>query len=299
MNQIASADPPQAPGLRHRYIDAGGLRVHLAEAGEGEPILLLHGWPQHHYMWRGVMARLAPSYRLLAPDLRGFGWTAAPGKGYDGETFARDQIALLDALGVDRVKVIGHDWGGWTSFLLGLRHPDRIDRMIVCNAPHPWPRVRARTLSQIPRSFYAAINAAPVLGPLLHRRTWMPRAAFRFGLPDGIYTEEEIAAFVESFRDPARAQAMSELYRYYYRVFAETARGGFRDMRLTVPTLMLFGSRDRFISEQLIEAEVGELADELRFEYVPDAGHFIVDEKPDLVSERAREFFSAGAELTG
>jgi pimeloyl-ACP methyl ester carboxylesterase len=293
MNPTGLTDPPQAPGVSHRYVDAGGLRVHLAEAGRGEPVLLLHGWPQHHYMWRDVMARLAPSYRLLAPDLRGFGWTAAPRQGYDGETFARDQIALLDALEIDRVKLIGHDWGGWTSFLLGLAHPDRVERMIVCNAPHPWPRVGARTLSQIPRSSYAAIIAAPGLGPLLHRRTWLPRAALR--LPKGIYTEEEIETFVDRFRDPARAQAMSALYRYYHRVFAEAARGGYRDRRLRVPTLLLFGKRDRFISERLVEGGAGDRADDLRLEYVPDAGHFVVDEKPELVSERALEFFGAGS----
>ena len=113
------AAPPEIPGVEHRYVDAGGLRVHVAEAGEGDPVLLLHGWPQHHYMWRGVIERLAPQYRLLAPDLRGFGWTDTPDTGYDGETFASDQVALLDALEIERVKVVGHDWGGCSGF--GIR----------------------------------------------------------------------------------------------------------------------------------------------------------------------------------
>ena len=88
--------------VTHRLIDAGGLRVNLLEAGEGDPILLLHGWPQTNELWRRVLDRLAPEFRMLAPDLRGFGSTEAPGRGYDGETFARDQIALLDALGSSR-----------------------------------------------------------------------------------------------------------------------------------------------------------------------------------------------------
>src|ERR671924_2137148 len=124
-------------------------------------------------MWRRVIESLAPRHRLLAPDLRGFGWTEAPGHGYDGETFARDQVALLDALGTERVKVIGHDWGGWVAFLLGLRHADRIERMVVLSSPHPWPRLSPRGLGQLPRSWYAFVNAAPGLGRFVHRHPAM------------------------------------------------------------------------------------------------------------------------------
>ena len=79
-------------------------------------------------MWRRVIGALRDERRLLAPDLRGFGWSEAPGHGYDGETFAADQVALLDALGIERAFVVGHDWGGWTAILLGLLHPDRVER---------------------------------------------------------------------------------------------------------------------------------------------------------------------------
>jgi pimeloyl-ACP methyl ester carboxylesterase len=290
---MSATPPPEVPGVTHRYVDAGGLGVHLAEAGEGEPVLLLHGWPQHHYMWRALIERLAPSYRLLIPDLRGFGWTDAPGDGYDGETFARDQVALLDALEIERVKVIGHDWGGWTAFLLGIRHPERVERMVVLNCPHPWPRISLRGIGQLPRSWYAAVNAAPGLGRFVHRHPAMPRMVLRFGAARGTFTSQEIALYADTFREPGRAQAMSELYRYYHRVFLQSARGGFRSDRLTVPTLLLFGKRDRAIDYRLVEPDVGDRADDLRVELVPDAGHFIVDEQPELVSERANEFFSS------
>src|SRR5919109_2133279 len=244
---------------------------------------MFHGWPQHHYMWRRVIESLAPRHRLLAPDLRGFGWTDAPGDGYDGETFARDQVALLDALEIERVKVIGHDWGGWTTFLLGLRHPERVERMIVCNVPHPWPRLRLRALGQLPRAWYAAVNATPGLGPFLHRNGAMPRTILRFGTVGRAFTPEEIASYADSYRDPARARAMRDLYRYYHRVFLDALRGGFRSNRLTVPTLLLFGKRDRFISYRIAQEAVGDRADDFRVEFVPDAGHFIVDEQPELV----------------
>jgi len=95
--------PPPLPGVEHRHVDAGGLCMHIAEAGEGEggrdPILLVHGWPQHHYEWRGVIPLLtAAGRRVIAPDLRGFGWTGAPPGPVSAEVFAADLAALLDAL---------------------------------------------------------------------------------------------------------------------------------------------------------------------------------------------------------
>jgi pimeloyl-ACP methyl ester carboxylesterase len=121
----------------------------------------------------------------------------------------------------------------------------------------------------------------------------MPRTILRFGAPAHTFTPDEIELYADTFREPARAQAMSELYRYYQRVFLEAIRGGFRSDRLTVSTLLLFGKRDRAIDYRLVEPDVGDRADDLRVELVPDAGHFIVDEQPELVSERANEFFSS------
>jgi pimeloyl-ACP methyl ester carboxylesterase len=288
------AEPPPIEGVEHRYVDARGLRVHLAQAGEGDPVLLLHGWPQHHYMWHRVIERLAPRFRLLAPDLRGFGWTEAPGHGYDAETFARDQVALLDALGIDRVKLVGHDWGGWTGFLLGLSHPDRVERMVVCNAPHPWPRLTPGLALQAWRTLYAPINAMPGLGPFLHARAGFVERVLRFASPGHRFTDEELASYAQQFRDPARARAASKLYRYYLRAFASALRGAWRWQRLDVPTVLLFGKQDGGIPHRLVEGGVGpHHAGELRVELIPDAGHFIVDEQPELISERALKFFAA------
>ena len=180
--------------MSERQVDAGGLRVNLLEAGEGDPVLLLHGWPQNNRMWRGLITRLSPHYRLLAPDLRGFGGTDAPGTGYDGDTFARDQIALLDALGLERVKLIGHDWGGWTAFLLGLNFPERIERMIVVDAPHPWPRLRPSLLLELWRSWYAAVLGTPGLGPALLRRRGLVKEVLSRGTAPGTFSSAELDA---------------------------------------------------------------------------------------------------------
>jgi len=284
---------PAAEGVEHRFVEANGIRIHVAEAGspDARPVLLLHGWPQHWYMWRRVMATLRGEFRLLAPDLRGFGWSEAPGNGYDGETFAADQVALLDALGIERAHVVGHDWGGWVAFLLGILHASRVDRMVVCNAPHPWPRLSPSIAIEAWRSWYTWIIAAPVLGRWVLRQRWIASRYLGTGNVQVPFTDREIDAYAESFQDPARAQAVVELYRYYQRALREGVRGRWRQHRLTAPTLLLFGERDISLTPKLLPG-YEPYTDDMRVELVSDSGHFVVDEKPELVIGRTREWLA-------
>ncbi len=286
-------DLPEVEGVRHRFVDADGLAVHIAEAGDEDapPILLLHGFPQHWLMWRGVIEQLAPQFRLIAPDLRGFGWTEAPGNGYDGETFATDQVHLLDALEIESIKVIGHDWGGWTSFLLGIEHPERVERMIVCNSPHPWPNVEPRLALELWRSWYALAVATPVLGPRLLERTSFAAGILRRGNIGTPFDPGELEAYMDRLREPSRAHAVSSLYRYYLRSFTNGLRGSWEAKRLDVPTLLLFGEKDLYVTPRALPG-YEKHAPEMELEMVADSGHFLVDEKPDLVARRALAFLS-------
>jgi pimeloyl-ACP methyl ester carboxylesterase len=235
------------------------------------------------------MSGLRSDARLLAPDLRGFGWSEAPGHGYDGETFAADQVALLDVLGVERALVIGHDWGGWTAMLLGLLHPERVERMIVCNSPHPWPNLSPRLLAEAWRSWYTWVIATPGLGRRALERGWIAHSILAHGNVGSPFTEAELKVYVDGFREPARANAIVHLYRYYQRALREALSRRWRDARLTVPALLLFGAADRYVSPRLLDGYEPH-ADEMRVELVGASGHFLVDEKPELVIERAREF---------
>src|ERR1700710_1755457 len=123
---------PALQGVEHHFLDVRGGSLHVAEMGDraGPPVLLLHGWPQHWWSWRELMPLLADRYRVLAMDLRGFGWSEATPRGYRKDELAEDVVGVLDALGVDRVNLVGHDWGGVIGFLLCLEHPDRISRFV-------------------------------------------------------------------------------------------------------------------------------------------------------------------------
>jgi len=278
-------DFPYVPGVEHRYVDAGRLRMHVAEAGAGEPLLMLHGWPQHWYLWRDVIPLLAPHARVICPDLRGFGWTAVARGGYDRETMARDVLALMDALGLERVRLAGHDWGGWIGFLLCLRHPGRIERFVACNILPPWPSRSLRAWLDVWRLGYMAALSLPWLGGRIGVRL------ARLGLEStGALSEAELDAFVDRLGGE-RARASELLYRtFLLREVGPVTAGRYIGMELRVPTLMLFGDRDVLQPVRAAEEAAARSA-AIELQLVGGASHFVVDERPELVAETALRFF--------
>ena len=284
-------EPPVLEGVTHHWVKARGIRFHVAEAGSGDdPVLLLHGWPQHWYEWRHLMPALAGRHRVLAMDLRGFGWSDAPRDGYEKENLAADVLAVLDELGLERVKLVGHDWGGWIGFLLCLRAPERFDRYLALNIAHPWIELR-KAAPHAWRFWYQQVVLAPGLGYQLHRRGRFVRSILRLGVSDSsIWDEETLAAFADNLAEPARARAAVQMYRVFnLREVVPVLRGRYADKRLTVPTRMLFGTEDEAIHPALL-AGYERHADDMQIELVPGCGHFIADERPELVAERARAF---------
>ncbi|MEX2106263.1 MAG: alpha/beta hydrolase [Solirubrobacterales bacterium] len=284
---------PDVEGVSHRYVTARGLRFHVAEAGAGEDVVLcLHGWPQHWYEWRHLMPALADRHRVLALDLRGFGWSDAPRDGYEKEDMATDVLAVLDELGLDRVKLVGHDWGGWIGFLLCLRAPQRFERYLALNIATPWPNRRA-TVTEAWRFYYQWLILAPGLGYRLHRSgKLVPKVLVGASTVREAWEPETIAAFADNLAEPDRARAAVQMYRVFnLREVLPVARGRYQDQRLTVPTLLLFGTDDAALRPSML-AGYQRHADEMRVELVPGCGHFIADERPDLVAARAREFFA-------
>jgi pimeloyl-ACP methyl ester carboxylesterase len=288
---------PQLDGVEHRYVHARGLRTHVAEAGEGPPLLLLHGWPQHWWCWRRVIPRLAEHHRVLAADLRGQGWTDAPASGYEKEALASDVLSLLDALGLERVRLIGHDWGGWVGFLLCLRAPERFERYVALNTGHPWPSADARNLLSLWRFAYQLVIAAPAAGPWLLRTQAerLVERALRGGAvrPD-TFSDDDVHIFADRLRDPARAEASALLYRtFILNEQLPIARGRYRSQRLRTPTRMLFGTQDPVLRPRMLEG-YEPYVDDMSVELVPDAGHFIAEDRPELVAQRANDFFLRG-----
>jgi pimeloyl-ACP methyl ester carboxylesterase len=285
--------PPDIPGSEHRFAeidtaDAGRIRVHYAEAGQGPPLLLLHGWPQHFWCWRRVVPLLAGDFRLICPDLRGFGWSDAPGRGYDSETFAADAVALLDALGIERVGLIGHDWGGFSSFLVALRHPGRVERLLAVSTPIPWLRPSPRAAAATWRTWYAWMLAG--MGrEAVRRRPGVAHMMIRRGAPADAIDESEAEVYAATLREPARAEATQQLYRSYVGSVLSMAARRYERVRLTVPTRLLVGRSDQAVPEVVVRGFEPH-ADDMRVELV-EGGHFLPEERPELVAREARELF--------
>jgi pimeloyl-ACP methyl ester carboxylesterase len=279
---------PDLPGVRHADHELPtGVRLHVAEAGDpGAPALLaVHGWPQHWWMWRGVIPALAETHRVICPDLRGFGWSGQPADGdFAKERIADDMLALLDALGVKRAGFLGHDWGGWTGWLLAIRAPERFSRLMLVSIGHPWTS-RARALLNVWRLLYQWPLAAPVLGPALVRDGRAVRALLRRSMD-----AEAVSVFADVLREPARAEASSRLYRdFQLRELPAFAAGRYAGARVELPVKLLFPRRDGAqhpaqlagVERHVPRAEVE----------VVDGGHLLPDEQPALVAERARAWF--------
>jgi pimeloyl-ACP methyl ester carboxylesterase len=267
-----------------------GTRLHVAEAGAGPPLVLLHGWPQHWWAWRRVLGPLAQEHRVLCPDLRGLGWSDAPPGDYAKEAWATDVLGLLDALGLERVAVAGHDWGGLVALLAALRAPERVRRVAALSIVHPWPRARLRGRRAATVLAYQAPLATPVVGEgLLRRAPGLVRELIRRGShPAAAWTREDLDAYAQPLRAPARARASSATYRtFLLRELPALGAGRYAGARLRVPVLMMTGADDPVVGPGALrglEAHAGSATVEI----VPRAGHFLPEEQPEAVLRALR-----------
>ena len=262
---------PAVPGVdvEHRFVEARGLRFHVATAGGGEPLVLLHGWPQHWWMWRLVLPALSERFRCIVPDLRGLGWSDAPRDGYEKANLARDVVAILDELGLQKVRLMGHDWGAYVTSILCSEHPGRIERAIALDIPPPWDT------RPDPRKLLGIAHVPFLSSPLGARLT--PFIATQV-LGMSTLDDQAIEEFVSSLRPPERRHASQS----YYRTFALRELPGAAVGRAARPKvdLRFYGGA----GDPVCRYSGG-------IELIAGAGHFLPEDKPDAVVERALAFF--------
>jgi pimeloyl-ACP methyl ester carboxylesterase len=286
------SDLPRVEGVEHGEVTVSGVRLHVAESGAGRPLVLLHGWPEHWYCWRHLVPLLAPHFRLICPDLRGFGWSEAPPGAYDKEQFAGDLLGLLDALGLDRVGLIGHDWGAWTGFLACLRAPERFEAFLALGISPPFAGAGPRSLVHAWRLAYQVVLAGPAGEPLLRTRPELVRRLITGGSRRReAWTAADLDTFARRLQEPDRARASMRLYRTFLtRELPAVAAGRYGHRRLRVPTRLIVGQSDPVIRPSMLRGIEGH-ADDIRASLVPDCGHFVPEEQPQLVAAAARDLF--------
>jgi pimeloyl-ACP methyl ester carboxylesterase len=265
-----------------RYVDTGDLRLHAVTGGDGPPLLLVHGWPQTWYAWRLLMPELARDFTVIAVDQRGIGLSGKPEDGYDTATLASDLVALMDALGHPRFAVYGTDVGMPIAYALAADHPDRIERLIVSEAPLPG-------ISPSPPLF---------LPPALNARLW--HLAFN-QLPkinEQLVTGREEIFFGAEFDASAGTNKLpGYAVRYYIDTLAADAdhlRGSFgfyraipatiaqnqqrKEQRLTLPVLAIGGGES---SGEGVGNTMKLAADDVQAMVIPGCGHWVAEQAPD------------------
>jgi pimeloyl-ACP methyl ester carboxylesterase len=286
--------PIEGAEVTHRFIDIGGLTVHVAEAGRGEPLVMLHGWPQNWWMWRKQIPLFARHFRVIVPDLRGFGWSEATERGYLKDELAEDFVRLVRALDYRQVRLLSHDWGGWIGFIASSKYPDLVSQHFATNIPPIWPKLSFRMIPATARLGYMVKISLPYFGPRMLTRNgdYVHYLLTRGGTRREGWTDFEKRVFSEQLKDPARAKASSKLYGgFLLREYLPLGLGKYRKYRMTTPTRILFGEKDFAIDLSWLRGHE-KYVDDLQIERVADAGHFIVDERPDLVNDRAMKFFT-------
>src|SRR4051794_20617455 len=310
MKQIRDADPaasagnptqmPELEGVRHRFLDLPGLRMHVAEAGQGEPVLLLHGAIQHWWAWHRVIPGLAEQHRVLALDLRGSGWTDVPAAGYTSRQMVADIVAALDALDIEQVRLVSTDMGVLPGYALCYDHPERVRSHAAIGVPPLSMKLGVRHVKMFLPVWHQQVGAIPGLAPALFARGRQPLSRHMledFSAPGKAPDPEAVEHYLARLRMPGRAQAASAMMRHL--VLPESmriARGTYRRTRLTMPTLVLAGAEDHAFPPALVEdllQTARPYVDSVEFGTVAGAAHYVADDSPDELVAHLRQFFSA------
>jgi pimeloyl-ACP methyl ester carboxylesterase len=285
---------PELDGVRHGYHEVNGFRQHVAEAGDpsADPLLMQHGWPQHWWCWHKVIPALAERYRVICPDLRGHGWSDAPAGDYNKPQFATDLIALLDVLGLEKVRLVGHDWGAMAGFLACLREPERFDRFLAIAISPPFPPDQGpKRFLNIWRLYYQLPLTLPVIAPRLVSRPNFLEVFFKAGtIADGAITQADLDLYTQILA--SRPHVTLAVYRTFITREARQLVAGDWAGQLRVPTRVVVGEGDIVADPDRILRASKPYAPELRVHQVKGARHFVPEEQPDAVVEQALEFFA-------
>ena len=280
------------------------LNVQLGGERAGEPIVLLHGFPESHRTWRAVAPDLARDYFVVAPDQRGFAGSDKPEgvEAYRTDRIVEDLIALADALGLERFTLVGHDWGGAVSWLAALRHPDRLSRLIVVNAPHPL--VFQNSVIEDPGQRAGSQYIRAFRNPLMEKGIEAMGFGTFFDKSFGGHVDlaaipaEERQAYIDQWRQPGALTAMLNWYRASEILVPEpgeqAAAPPWTKMpfpRIKVPTLVAWGMKDKALLPVQLDG-LDALVNDLTIVRIDEAGHFVPWEKPAPLIAAIRDFIA-------
>jgi pimeloyl-ACP methyl ester carboxylesterase len=270
----------------HHTASVNGIQLHYVMGGQGDPVVLLHGWPQTWYEWHKVMPALAKNYTVIAPDLRGLGDSSKPATGYDGNTTAEDIYQLVSQLGLNqKIYLVGHDVGVQTAYSYAAAHPNNVSKLVILDVPlHGFFPPGTEDCCWW-FSFHQTPDIPEMLTAGKEREylSWFYRLAYN---PNAI-TEADIDKYVSSYSAPGGMRAGFE----YYRAFSINAEQNkeLSNVKLPMPVLAL-GGEYSFGTAALDSMK--SLATDVHGGIIPLSGHWIAEERPDFLVKQLAAFFS-------
>ena len=285
--------------FRHQTADVDGVRMHYVTGGTGEPLVLLHGWPQSWYAWRGIMPALAERYTVYALDLPGLGDSEGAPPGYDKATLARFVHGLLaDELGLRAVNLVGHDLGAGVGFQYAAQYPDEVVTYAHLDYPLPGPALSADTYRSLSwhlafhdqDAFPETIVADDVREYLELFFGYVAHGGTSFGGPGATspFTEQQIDEFARTYRRPQVLTGGFELYR----TLEQDERDNVAAAPITVPTMLMTAEGLLPFTRSTVEPRMSRIT---RAVEVPGAGHWLPEENPAFVTAELLAFLADGA----
>ena len=278
---------------QHAYITTNGVKLHYVTQGEGDLMLMLHGFPEFWYSWRHQIPEFAKNYKVVALDLRGYNDSDKPAdkSAYVMDEFIRDVEGVIKGLGYDKCILVGHDWGGAIAWNFAYAHPEMVERLIILNLPHPAKFDEGiRNPQQLLRSSYMFFFQIPWLPEfLIQSSDYQPieTAIKGMAVNKSAITKEDLEAYKDA---AAKRGAMTATLNYYRNIFQQRMTSQDWSV-LEVPTLMIWGEKDTALGKELTYGTEAYVRD-FKIKYIPDCSHWVQQEKPELVNQYMREFLN-------
>jgi epoxide hydrolase 4 len=287
--------------IRHGYATVNGVRLHYAESGSGDQlVLLLHGFPEFWYSWRHQLDALGKQFHVVAPDMRGYNLSDKPTRveDYRVDVIVRDVIGLIDHFGATRAAVVGHDWGATVAWAAAQQYPHRVSKLAVMQVP-PAAVWRANmSARQVLRSWYMFLFQLPRLPEWMISRKNMAAIDRTFTdsvIRKGSFTAAEIENYKEALRQPG---ALTSAVNYYRANIGRLASRGSKSTssneKTQVPTLFIFAEQDFAILPETVRGVADHVDAPFRELRIKDSGHWVQNEAAEEVNNALIDFLSVG-----
>ena len=276
--------------VTHHTAQVNGTRLHYVTAGEGPPVMLLHGWPQTWYEWRHVIDLLADEYQVVAPDLRGFGYSAKPAAGYDADTMAADLAALADHLGLRDVTVLGHDWGAVFGYVYAAKTPSQVRALGIVEMALPGVGIMEQAMAPQPQGnflWHMGFQSVPDLPELLIAGKEKPYLRWffeHFAYDPGAITAADLDVYTDAITQVGALRAGLAVYQDFFTTADQVA--ALAKTPLEIP-VRAYGGEACLGGATL--ASVQAVAPAAEGGVIERCGHWAGEERPDVVASIVRD----------